>query len=110
MNWAGERTVERFARKMYPEALISWTRLLRGGFGDPLVGRDVLFGMLVGGAAFLTNEATVWLQQRLNGQLPERAWLDAGGARFLFADLANMSDWSLLMGLFFFAVFVLIWA
>ena len=110
LNWTLYMTVEPFARKMYPEALISWTRLLRGRFGDPLVGRDVLFGMLVAGAAYLTNEATVWLQEHLNGQLPERAWLDAGGARFLFADLANMSDWSLLMGLFFFAVFVLIWA
>ena len=42
--------VEPFARRTWPKLLISWQRLLNGRFRDPLVGRDVLLGGLVGAA------------------------------------------------------------
>jgi serine/threonine-protein kinase len=35
-------------RRVWPELLISWSRLLAGDFRDPMVGRDVLFGGLLG--------------------------------------------------------------
>lgn len=35
-------------RRRSPHRLISWTRLLAGGWRDPLVGRDVLVGVLLG--------------------------------------------------------------
>ena len=35
---------EPFVRRHWPEVLISWLRLLNGGFRDPLVGRHVLIG------------------------------------------------------------------
>ena len=35
-------------RRRWPATLVSWSRLLAGGFRDPLVGRDVLFGCLLG--------------------------------------------------------------
>jgi hypothetical protein len=34
-------------RRRWPARLISWSRLLAGGFRDPLVGRDVLVGCLL---------------------------------------------------------------
>lgn len=37
-----------FARKYWPDQLISWNRLLAGRWRDPLVGRDVLIGILFG--------------------------------------------------------------
>jgi len=40
--------LEPFARKKWPEQLISWTRLLAGRVRDPMVGRDVLIGVLAG--------------------------------------------------------------
>lgn len=41
--------IEPYVRRLWPERMVSWTRLLLGGWRDPLVARDVLYG----GAAFL---------------------------------------------------------
>ena len=38
--------VEPFVRRRWPDALISWNRVLAGQFRDPVVGRDVLVGVL----------------------------------------------------------------
>ena len=40
--------VEPYVRRAWPERIISWTRLVAGRFGDPLVGRDLLIGLLIG--------------------------------------------------------------
>jgi predicted Ser/Thr protein kinase len=40
--------LEPVARKLWPQILISWNRLLAGGLRDPLVGRDLLLGCLAG--------------------------------------------------------------
>jgi hypothetical protein len=40
--------LEPYARRKWPEQLISWTRLLSGRVRDPMVGRDVLIGVLCG--------------------------------------------------------------
>jgi serine/threonine-protein kinase len=40
--------LEPYVRRHWPHAIISWTRLLAGRIRDPLVGRDVLFGVLLG--------------------------------------------------------------
>jgi serine/threonine-protein kinase len=40
--------LEPYVRRLWPRTLISWTRLLMGRFGDPLVGRDVLVGGMAG--------------------------------------------------------------
>jgi serine/threonine-protein kinase len=40
--------VEPFVRRHWPEAIISWTRLMAGKLRDPHVGRDLLFGVLLG--------------------------------------------------------------
>lgn len=40
--------LEPFVRRREPHILISWTRLLAGGFRDPLVGRDLLIGVVYG--------------------------------------------------------------
>jgi serine/threonine-protein kinase len=34
-------------RRVWPETMIGWSRLLAGGVRDPLVGRDVLIGVLI---------------------------------------------------------------
>lgn len=39
---------EPYVRRLWPQFLISWTRLLGGGFRDPIVGRDLLVGALAG--------------------------------------------------------------
>jgi hypothetical protein len=45
--------LEPFARRRWPDLLISWTRLLSGRLRDPLVGRDILIGILAGVSAAL---------------------------------------------------------
>ncbi len=39
---------EPFVRRRWPQTIVSWSRVLVGGFRDPLVGRDLLFGSLIG--------------------------------------------------------------
>ena len=40
--------LEPYVRRTWPEILISWSRLVAGGWKNPLVGRDVLIGVLFG--------------------------------------------------------------
>jgi serine/threonine protein kinase len=46
--WMLYLALEPFVRRHWPQAIISWTRLLAGGVRDPMVGRDVLWGVLLG--------------------------------------------------------------
>jgi serine/threonine-protein kinase len=47
-NWLVYVALEPQVRRLWPRTLISWTRLISGRVGDPLVGRDVLIGVLAG--------------------------------------------------------------
>ena len=40
--------LEPWVRRRWPHAIISWSRLLSGQLRDPLVGRDILFGVMLG--------------------------------------------------------------
>jgi hypothetical protein len=44
-SWCIYLAVEPYARRLHARYLISWNRLLRGRFRDPLVGRDILSGV-----------------------------------------------------------------
>jgi serine/threonine-protein kinase len=46
--WTFYLALEPFLRRLWPQLLVSWVRLLEGRFRDPLVGRDVLLGSLGG--------------------------------------------------------------
>ena len=46
--WSFYMAVEPPVRRRWPNTLISWNRLLAGRAADPLVGRDVLVGVLLG--------------------------------------------------------------
>src|SRR5262249_12075059 len=47
-SWLAYVSFEPYVRRLWPHALVSWTRMLLGRFRDPLVGRDVLAGILGG--------------------------------------------------------------
>ena len=40
--------IEPYVRRHWPHAIISWSRLMAGKVRDPLVGRDMLYGVLLG--------------------------------------------------------------
>jgi hypothetical protein len=65
--WLVYLALEPYVRRLWPDVLISWTRLLSGRFRDSLVGRDVLFGFVTGaalGAVILASElAPAWLDR-----------------------------------------------
>ncbi|HZS27064.1 MAG TPA: serine/threonine-protein kinase [Candidatus Angelobacter sp.] len=48
ITWILYMALEPFVRRLWPQTIISWTRLVSGRVRDPLVGRDVLFGVLLG--------------------------------------------------------------
>src|ERR1700675_3613553 len=47
-TWILYLALEPWVRRRWPQAIISWSRLLSGQFRDPLVGRDILFGTILG--------------------------------------------------------------
>ena len=54
-------------RRRWPETLIAWSRVLTGRLNDPLVGRDVLLGILVG----VVHRLLIQLSQRTPAWLGE---------------------------------------
>ncbi|HET9184275.1 MAG TPA: protein kinase [Candidatus Angelobacter sp.] len=46
--WVLYMALEPYVRKLWPQSIVSWTRLVSGHVRDPLVGRDVLFGVILG--------------------------------------------------------------
>ena len=39
---------EPFVRRKWPQTIVSWSRVVAGGWRDPLVGRDIVLGVLIG--------------------------------------------------------------
>ncbi len=55
--WIFYMALEPFLRRVWPETIIAWSRLLTGRFRDPLIGRDVL----IGGAIATWSVVIVWV-------------------------------------------------
>jgi serine/threonine-protein kinase len=83
--------LEPYVRRLWPEALVSWSRLMMGRFRDPLVGRDLLVGMAVMGllSAFMSwVEGLVGQQAGIPRPL-EGSYFSQGltGIRYAMSDL-----------------------
>ena len=53
--WVLYLALEPYVRKFWPTTVISWSRLMAGGFLDPQVGRDVLIGVFVAVSVVLVS-------------------------------------------------------
>jgi serine/threonine-protein kinase len=60
-SWLTYIGLEPYVRRQWPSTLISWARVLAGRLRDPLVGRDVLVGIVAGSALVLLLVAHFWL-------------------------------------------------
>lgn len=60
--WLCYLALEPTVRRRSPGLLVSWSRLLDGRLGDPLVGRDVLVGTLLGIGTSLAWCGSGWLK------------------------------------------------
>jgi hypothetical protein len=48
LYWVVYLALEPWVRRYWPQTLISWSRLLAGRWRDPMIGRDILFSVLLG--------------------------------------------------------------
>jgi hypothetical protein len=103
--WVNYMALEPYVRRRWPDELISWTRLLSGKVWDPLVGRDVLAGALLGTIAALSGYALDVLPYWLNvpglTPIPTAPYSLGGPNRFLSVGLND------LLGAVFFALITL---
>jgi Protein kinase domain len=72
VTWLLYLAVEPWVRRTWPETIITWSRLLSGQLRDALVGRDLLFGVMLG---------VVWI---LVFNARDMFLIHAGGAPRLF--------------------------
>jgi len=106
--------VEPYVRKLWPQVLISWVRLLGGKVRDPLVGRDLLLGVVFGMALTLVFWMRYWGLPRALGvstEGPAGGWpmLEAlrGGPHLVAATAAILGN-SVLNGLMPFVVLLVV--
>jgi len=71
MTWILYMALEPYVRKLWPHCIISWTRLMSGRVRDPLVGRDVMFGVILGLTWTLIFELTLDFGARHFGTAPQ---------------------------------------
>jgi serine/threonine-protein kinase len=94
--------LEPFVRRHWPRALVGWTRLIAGGWRDPLVGRDVLIGLCAGLAGAAVTYAYAVAPNWLGRPAPS-GWLlslaPAEGLAMAVAGVLFNVNWSLLNGL-----------
>jgi len=81
--WVVYLAFEPFVRRRWPDRIISWSRLLAGGFRDPLVGRDILIGAAFGVAILLCNFYLANLVPQLLGYPPPMPWFDFPATQLL---------------------------
>jgi serine/threonine-protein kinase len=46
LSWTLYLALEPWVRRYWPESLVTWSRILQGNWRDPMVGRDILYGLL----------------------------------------------------------------
>ena len=103
--WIFYLALEPWVRRYWPQNVVTWARLLAGNWSDPLVGRDVLFGILLG-LVYLLLFQSFFFANLFHGFGPESGLSAANlnGTRFLLGRLAEHLDDSVYGGLFFFLI------
>ena len=89
MVWMLYLALEPWVRRRWPHAIISWSRLLTGQFRDALLGRDILFGVMLGVVWILIFQLHSIPEMRL-GASP---WL--GSSAFLMGGREALGLWLL---------------
>ena len=90
-SWVFYLALEPLVRRRWPDTLVSWTRLLRGRLLDPLVGRDVLLGVLGGVGVTLVGQAGRLAQGAAAARWPGGPGVLGGRWSFLAGPIGSLS-------------------
>ena len=100
--WLFYLALEPYVRRLRPSTLVSWTRLLNGGFGDSVVGRDILVGAGWGAAIAVLYGVVARIPPLLGHSAYEPSGYYAGrvlGLRQNLTGLLDMAFADVLLGL-----------
>lgn len=112
--WVFYLALEPWVRRLWPQTLITWSRLLRGRFHDPLIGRDMLIGGAFAVWAIFTANFMYWIPDLLDltPMQPRNAPLDELpqllGARMGLAAFARSQFMAINLPLLFLLMLVLL--
>ena len=67
--WVLYLALEPYVRRFWPTTVVSWSRLMAHQWRDPLVGRDVLFGVAIGALLIALDTAFAVAAARLSGHV-----------------------------------------
>jgi len=87
LAWMLYLALEPYARRHWPQTLVSWSRLLAGGFRDPLVGREALVGLACGAALTLSTLLRQYAEERYGVDPQAQDLLPLLGIRHLTAGM-----------------------
>ncbi len=108
-SWILYMALEPFVRKLWPQTIISWSRLVSGRIRDPLVGRDVLYGVMLGLTWVLILEIRFAIGIARFAIVPQLLWTDyLLGVRNTLAALIVQLPGSIEGTLFFFIILVVL--
>jgi serine/threonine-protein kinase len=111
LTWVGYVACEPYVRRLWPEALVSWTRVLAGRLRDPLVGRDVLAGCTVASAQAFLAVWAYWAAEKAGivGVIPlEDALVALRGGRYAAGTVLGVALVSVAAGLSIVMLFLLL--
>jgi serine/threonine-protein kinase len=83
--WVLYLALEPYVRRYWPQAIISWTRAFSGRWRDPLIGRDVLYGVVLGLLFCDLYCIRFYWVAKLGGPLSSPADSYLGSARIAFS-------------------------
>jgi serine/threonine-protein kinase len=84
--WSLYLAFEPYVRRRWPQSMITWSRVLSGGFRDPLVGGHLLIGVALGIGLALLNLGNDLAREHV-GSFPNRLLLSTLEARGLASGL-----------------------
>ena len=109
--WMGYMAVEPLVRRVWPRNLISWYRVLAGRFRDPLVGQQILLGVLVAIGLRLMKPLGVFVADSLGEVFPiplQMTLWPLRGTSFSLARIIASLIFSIQLGLTYLFSFVVL--
>jgi len=106
--WVLYVALEPYVRRNWPQTIISWTRLMSGRVRDPLVGRDLVFGIIMGISWIVVFEFGLLVRMRAGSppEFPSNDYLM--GMREAAGALSSILVTSILGTLLFFLALVVL--